>query len=212
MSDALADLLMTAAASPPQESAADETADRILDAAVQEAAAVGTERMRVEDVVRRSGLARMTVYRRFPKRDDLVRALITRETQRFLATIAAAIEASPQQDDQGVEVFIAAVRFSRTHPMLRRLGDTGRGALMEALAVNDATMLTMGSQFLAARMLATSPKASPQVVRWAADVLARLFVTYVALPPTDPDPANEEELRAFARAVLYPLAEAAVRA
>ncbi|PTL58567.1 TetR/AcrR family transcriptional regulator [Paraconexibacter algicola] len=203
--DPIAALLATAA------EPLDATADRILDAAVLEAAAVGLQRMRVEDVVRRSGLGRMTVYRRFARRDDLVRALVARETQRFLAATAAAIEAAPRPEEEGVEAFLAGVRFSRTHPMLRRLAETGPGAAMDALAADDGAMLRMGAGFIAQRMLAGSPDASPREVGWVADLLARLYVTYVAVPPTDPDPADEDQLRAYARTVLVPLVEGVVR-
>ena len=40
-----------------------------------------------------------------------------------------------------------------------------------------------------------------------ADVYARLFVTYVAFPPTDPDPHDDKALRTFAEAMLVPLLE-----
>ena len=66
------------------DEAADRTSQRILDAALTEAAAVGLQRITVEDVVRRAGVSRMTAYRRYPRRDDLVEALVRRETQRFL--------------------------------------------------------------------------------------------------------------------------------
>ena len=49
------------------DEAADRTSQRILDAAVTEAAAVGLQRITVEDVVRRAGVSRMTAYRRYPR-------------------------------------------------------------------------------------------------------------------------------------------------
>ena len=74
------------------DEAADRTSQRILDAALTEAAAVGLQRITVEDVVRRAGVSRMTAYRRYPRRDDLVEALVRRETQRFLGAVADAID------------------------------------------------------------------------------------------------------------------------
>ena len=41
--------------------------------------------------------------------------------------------------------------------------------------------------------------------RWIADVWARLFLTYAAVPPTDPDFASDRELRRFAQEVLAPM-------
>ena len=41
-------------------------------------------------------------------------------------------------------------------------------------------------------------------------MVARLFVTYVGVPPTDPDPRDDEALEAFARETLVPLIALAV--
>ena len=104
------------------DEAADRTSQRILDAALTEAAAVGLQRITVEDVVRRAGVSRMTAYRRYPRRDDLVEALVRRETQRFLAAVADAIDSVEDPNEGVAEAFIAAVSFAREHPMLRRAG------------------------------------------------------------------------------------------
>ena len=89
------------------DEAADRTSQRILDAALTEAAAVGLQRITVEDVVRRAGVSRMTAYRRYPRRDDLVEALVRRETQRFLAAVADAIESVEDPNEGVAEAFIA---------------------------------------------------------------------------------------------------------
>ena len=97
-----------AATKDPSEDTEDRASRRLLDAALQEAAIVGLQRITVEDVVRRAGVSRMTAYRRYPRRDDLVAALAGRETRRFLAVVADAIEACPDPHDGVVEAFIAA--------------------------------------------------------------------------------------------------------
>ena len=102
------------------DDAADRTSQRILDAALKEAAAVGLQRITVEDVVRRAGISRMTAYRRYPRRDDLVEVLVRRETQRFLCAVSDAIESVEDFEEGVAEAFIAAVSFAREHPILRR--------------------------------------------------------------------------------------------
>ena len=62
----------------------------------------------------------MTAYRRYPRRDDLVEALVRRETQRFLGAVADAIESVEDPEEGVAEAFIAAVSFAREHPILRR--------------------------------------------------------------------------------------------
>jgi TetR/AcrR family transcriptional repressor of uid operon len=145
----------------------DRTSQRILDAAVGEAAAVGLQRITVEDVVRRAGVSRMTVYRRYPRRDDLVEALVRRETQRFLAAVADAIDTVADPHEGVAEAFIANYIHGE------------------------------------------APGTPTQQVRWVADVFARLFLTYISMPPTDPNFGDEAELRRFAHEVLTPMVERA---
>ncbi|MDT5017549.1 MAG: hypothetical protein QOD39_3709 [Mycobacterium sp.] len=187
------------------DEAADRTSARILDAALQEAAAVGLQRITVEDVVRRAGVSRMTAYRRYPRRDDLVEALVRRETQRFLAAVADAIDAAEDPHEGVAEAFIAAVRFAREHPMLRRAG-----ALEPAPIADSVELLTMGSAFIANYVHGEAPGKPSQRVRWVADVFARLFSTYIAIPPADPNFSDDAELRRFAHEVLTPMVERAV--
>ncbi len=189
----------------------DPTRTQILDAAVEEATRVGLERVTVEQVVRTAGLGRMTVYRRFPRRDDLVEALVVREGERFLAAVAAGLEGEVEPPDRLAGGFVAAMRFVRDHPMLKRLAHADPGSVTATVAANDALLLRMGSEFIVGSILGEHPDAQTRSAQRVADLFARLFLTYVALPPSDPDPYDDEALHAFGRDVLAPLAEAALR-
>lgn len=178
----------------------DRTSHRILDAALTEASSVGLQRLTVEDVVRRAGVSRMTAYRRYPRRDDLVAALVRRETQRFLGAVADAIETVADPHEGVAAAFVAAVRFAREHPMLRRVGDGDSTSIAEW-----AELIDMGAAFIANYVHGDDPGAPKREVRWVADVFARLFLTYVALPPRDPDFGDDAELRRFANDVLAPM-------
>jgi TetR/AcrR family transcriptional regulator, repressor for uid operon len=183
----------------------DHTSQRILDAARSEAAAVGLRRITVEDVVRRAGVSRMTAYRRYPRRDDLVAALVRRETQRFLGAVADAIDSVEDPREGVAEAFIAAVSFAREHPVLRR------AAQNEPAPIADSEeLLKMGSAFIANYIHGDEPGNPQQQVRWVADVFARLFFTYISMPPADPDFGDDAELRRFAHEVLTPMVERAV--
>lgn len=191
---------------------ADGTRDRILDAALNEAAAVGLDRLTVEDVVRRSRLGRMTVYRRFPRRDDLVRGLQLREISRFLNAVAAAIDNAATPRDGVSEAFVAAVTFAQRHPLLRRIALTDPGTPLEAVAANDHEILSIGAAFIAREIHGEAPGEPSQQVRWVADTFARLFITYLGVPPTEPDASSEAQLRLFAGEVLTPMVNHALRA
>jgi len=188
------------------EPGADRTAERILDAAVAEAGAAGLGRFTVEDVVRRAGVGRMTAYRRFPRRDDLVQALVTRETQRFLAAVSAGIEGAADPRDGVAEAFVAAVCFARDHPMLRRVRVADAGPFAAQLTARDAALLETGVAFIARQIHGKRPGSPSRQVRWVAEAFARLFLSYVAIPPADPDLGSDAQLRRFAHEVLTPMA------
>src|SRR3954471_16034786 len=65
--------------------------ERILDAAAEQVEHFGVRRFTLDDVARRLGISRVTIYRYFPKRDALVEAVVLRELQRFLRAIDAAV-------------------------------------------------------------------------------------------------------------------------
>lgn len=185
------------------DDSSDRTSQRLLDAALKEAASVGLHRITVEEVVRKAGVSRMTAYRRYPRRDDLVAALVRRETQRFLAAVADAVDGTVDPDRAGEGVanaFIAAVTFAREHPILRRAPHTDPAPPAES-----ADLIDMGSAFIANYIHGEAPGTPAQPVRWVADVFARLFFTYLSMPPSDPDFGDDRELRRFADAVLTPM-------
>jgi AcrR family transcriptional regulator len=187
------------------DEAADRTSQRILDAALTEAAAVGLQRITVEDVVRRAGVARMTAYRRYPRRDDLVEALVRRETQRFLGAVADAIERVDDPQEGVAEAFVAAVSFAREHPILRRAAKSEPAPIADS-----AELVRRGSAFIANYIHREAAGRPSQRVRWVADVFARLFFTYLSMPPTEPDFGDDAELRRFAHEVLTPMVERSV--
>lgn len=201
----LIEVVGAASAGGRVDEAVDRTSQRILNAALSEAAGVGLQRITVEDVVRRAGVSRMTAYRRYPRRDDLVEALVRRETQRFLGAVADAIENVEDAEEGVAEAFIAAVSFAREHPILRRAGHSDPAPIADSVE-----LVKMGTAFIASYIHGDGSGAPSQRVRWVADVFARLFFTYISMPPADPDFGDDAELRKFAHEVLTPMAQRAV--
>src|SRR5271166_5880932 len=62
----------------------DEITARILRAAIEQAELVGMRRSTMDDVARRSGVGRATLYRRFPTKAALNEAIVLSEVRRFL--------------------------------------------------------------------------------------------------------------------------------
>jgi AcrR family transcriptional regulator len=72
----------------PQDSALD---DAIVRAALEMLAEVGYERLSIEEVARRAGTAKTSVYRRWPTKE----ALTLEAVRRYLATIAGTLRGAP---------------------------------------------------------------------------------------------------------------------
>ena len=103
----------------------DASTEAILDAALTEFDQHGIRRVALDDVARRAGVSRTTIYRRFANRDDLVAAVMDRENARLFADIAADIAAESAGTRPAanlyVEAFAAALLRSRNHRLLNRM-------------------------------------------------------------------------------------------
>lgn len=187
-----------AAAAPPSD--AD---DRILDAALAEFAAYGTARATMEDVGRRAGVSRITVFRRFGSKDALVERLLRRELERFLAAVERRFDAVHDPAERIVEAFVACVRAGAEHPLVARMARVEAGVAFERLFRGDPAPVDLGRAFVARHLRADLPRKRADAV---ADVLVRLAATYVFFASPQLDPADERSVRAFARRALVPIA------
>ncbi|MDX6346860.1 MAG: hypothetical protein QOF84_1650, partial [Streptomyces sp.] len=71
----------------------DEITDRILDAALSEFRDAGMKRSSLDSLAEQLGIDRMTVSQRFESMDALARAVMLRETRRYLKGVGLAITA-----------------------------------------------------------------------------------------------------------------------
>lgn len=184
----------------------DAVAEQILDATVEQLALSGFQRLALEDVARRAGIARVTLYRRFGSRDALLEAMAVRETQRFLEALAtAAVEQGPLED-RGVEAFVVGLRFMRAHPVARRAIDAEREAIIEYLEADGAHLLTMSRDFVAGALRAEglAGRHAPEL----AETLVRIFVSFLLVPTSVIDLDDERATRAYARRCIVPLLSA----
>lgn len=99
----------------------DAATEAILDAALVEFDQHGIRKVALDDVARRAGVSRTTIYRRFANRDDLVAAVMDRENARLFADIADELKTSRPQSNYHVEAFTAAIVRSRRHRVLHRI-------------------------------------------------------------------------------------------
>jgi len=184
------------------ESATDE---RIVDATVVEVAAQGARGATIDDIAARAGVGRVTVFRRFGSKDALVRRMVLRELERFLADVQRATASLDDPADRVVAAFLACLRAGREHPLAARVVRDDPGGVFVALTRGAPSALDLGVAFIAAQVTEIQRETgrvagAPDEV---ADVLVRLALTYVLVPGTAG--ADEDTARAFARRVLVPI-------
>ena len=111
---------------PGGAGAQDEMTGRILDAALAEFTEFGLRRVSADDVARRAGISRATLYRRFPGgKSQLIQQVMARDMRRFLSEVDAAVSALPYLTTEAGPLITAAASY---------LGDRYRRAQADGLA------------------------------------------------------------------------------
>jgi AcrR family transcriptional regulator len=191
--------------SPPD----DATSERVLDAALALAAASGLRHLSMDEVARRAGVGRMTVYRRFGSRGALVEALAVRECRRCLEQMDAAAAPDAPVADQVAEGFVAALRIAREHPLLNRLARVEPESVLAALTADGGAVFAGARGFVAARLRAAQEAGvlGSVAVDEAAEVLVRLAFSFVLIQESALPLDDDDAVRATARRVVAPILE-----
>ncbi|MEO3824809.1 helix-turn-helix domain-containing protein [Actinomadura sp. B10D3] len=171
---------------------------RILDAALAEFESYGLRRVSVEDVAKRAGVARTTIYRRFAGKDQLLQAVILRECRRFLLAIAEATDDLPTPEDAVVEGFVAGLRSARAHPLLARVLESEPEAFLPQLSMNGGAVMLAARDILADRLRRARPGDAGDHDT-VAEVLLRVAVSLLLVPGGGLALDDEDAIRRFAR-------------
>jgi AcrR family transcriptional regulator len=192
---------------PSVETADDAMGERILDAALALAAASGLRHLTMDDVARRAGVGRMTVYRRFGDRAGLVDALAVRECRRCLATISGALDPASAAPERLASLFVATLKVIREHPLLERLARAQPEALLAELTRDDSAVFRLVRDFLLSLIREGKATGELSVADPAAlaEVFLRLGASFVLMPQSVIALDDEKATLEVARTLLAPL-------
>src|SRR5271166_3634450 len=87
--------------------------EEVLDAALAQFEDLGIRRSTIEDIARRAGIDRVTVYRRVGSKDDLTQTVIAREVRRLIEEVMAASASLPTFEERIVVGFTTAIQHVR---------------------------------------------------------------------------------------------------
>ncbi len=153
--------------------------DRVAAAALDEFAEHGIRRTSMEDVARRAGVSRMTVFRRFASKQRLIEVVIAREVHRGMQELDLLWEGAETLEDRLVAGFEFAGRYVRGHPLFDRLLRSEPEVLLPPLTLDGGPVLKLYRSLIANRLQAevNAGRAATTDLDCAAEVIARLAIS-----------------------------------
>jgi AcrR family transcriptional regulator len=162
------------------------TEDRILDATMAVLARRG-RRLSMTDVASAAGVSRMTLYRYYSTKAELLAALARHEQRRFDDRLGEALDeplGAPQRVDAVLRAIVSFQREAVTHAVV----EAEPGFIIEwmrrSLPVQRATLERLIGESLGAAPAVRAGNATPADV---ADLILRVAMSHFLLPHTDPD-------------------------
>jgi AcrR family transcriptional regulator len=190
---------------------ADPVSTAILDAAVIEFERHGFRRVALDDVARRAKVSRMTIYRRFAGRDELVTAVIDRENAVLFSDIASELKNAGPQSNYYVEAFTSAIMRLRRHRVLNRMITEEPALTMQLAHRHYPAVLERMADAL--RVIFPAGFAE-RIGAEAVDELAETILRYAAmalLVPSARPLTTVDDIRAFATSHFLPSLPTALR-
>jgi AcrR family transcriptional regulator len=188
------------------------TTEAILDAAVVEFEQHGFRRVALDDVARRAGISRTTIYRRFRNKDELIAAVIERENVTLFADIATELKRAGPQSNYYVEAFTLAILRFRKHRVLDRMIRDEPALVLELAGRHyGAAIVRMGEALRVIFPAGFAERIGENAVNEFADTILRYAAMVLLLPSAQPL-EGPDDIRTFATRHFLPSLPAALRA
>ena len=188
-----------------------DAGETILDAALVELERHGFRKVALDDVARRAGVSRTTIYRRFANRDELVGAVIERENVALFADIAAELKEAKPQANYYVEAFTLSIMRFRRHRVLNQMIVDDPALAQEMLHRHyGAAVERMATALRVIFPDGFAERIGAPAVNDLADTILRYAAMVLLLPSVQPL-QTAEDVRTFATRHFLPSLPAALR-
>lgn len=189
----------------------DPTSDRILDAAMETMLNFGIRRTTMEGIAKRAGVSHMTVYRRWPSKNDLLLAVVMRESQKVFRAVDEDVAQLRTFDDKLVAGFTGIYWYVHTHPLLGRTLDTDPESVLPTLTTGAGPALEMATDYLCAHITKACQEQDITVVDpyGLAEIFVRLTHSLLITPRSRDQLTTKEKAEEYARRYILPIAQVA---
>jgi AcrR family transcriptional regulator len=186
----------------------DEITTRVLDSAYEQFCRMGIRRSTMEDVAKRAGVSRITVYRRFATKDALVEQVIRREFRRYFDQFLVDIEQARTLADRVVLGFVSSLQAIRRNPLIGGLMDVEPDVLVPSMIGDEGRTLATVQRFVAGQLRREQHAgnlATEVDVELVAEMMARVSASFLLVPSHVVDIDDDAQLRALAWQFLVPM-------
>ncbi|WP_461424109.1 TetR/AcrR family transcriptional regulator [Ketobacter sp.] len=184
----------------------DATNQRILDSARSLYIEFGLRRTTMEDVAKRAGMGRATLYRRFSEKDQLFKAVILRDLQRHIVIIEKEIAQVPSALDGLLEAFIRFSMLVHSNELLQRLLKSEPDHVLPYLTTDFEIIMTFACQYLSMQIDRGQQLGHIRQVPllMLSEMIMRLTQSLMLSPKGVIYPGDEASLRTFTETYLRP--------
>ncbi|MFD0901523.1 TetR/AcrR family transcriptional regulator [Actinomadura sediminis] len=186
----------------------DETRARVLDAAYEQFSRMGVQRSTMEDVARRAGVSRITVYRRFATKDALVEQVVRRELRRYFDRFLIDIQRAETAADRVVLGFVSSLRAIQRNPLIGGLIVAEPDWLVPSMVSDGGRTLAVVRRFVAGQLRREQRAGNVPDgldVDLVAEMMVRVSASFLAIPSLVIDLDDDEQLAMVARRFLVPM-------
>ncbi|HSV39997.1 MAG TPA: helix-turn-helix domain-containing protein [Nocardioidaceae bacterium] len=186
----------------------DDANSGLLDAAYELFCRYGIQRTTMDDVARRAGLSRITVYRRVSSKEALVEQVMLRQFRGHAAQFLVEVARADTLADRLVVGFISSLRAIRSDPLIEGLLSADPQTVAPSVMGEHGSTLTVVAQFLAGQLRREQDAgtiASTVDVDLVAELMVRISTSFLLTPSSLVDLDDDAQLEDIARCYLAPM-------
>lgn len=186
----------------------DEPHANVLDAAFELFCRQGIQRTTMDDVARRAGLSRITVYRRVSSKEALVELVMLREFRRYFDQFLLDVGAADTVADRVVAGFVGSLRAIRRNPLIEGVMTNDPDLLVPSVLGEGGTTMRVVSRFLAGQLRReqrAGTVAEDVDVTLVAELMVRISSSFLLTPSEHVDLDDDSQVADVARRYLVPM-------
>ncbi len=186
----------------------DRSRAKLLDAARDLFSRYGIQRTSMEEVAKRAGLSRITIYRKFDTKDALVEQVLIREFRTYFSQFLEDVRGADSVAERLVIGFVSSLRSIGRDSIIGRLLDAEPEMVVGSIIGDGSEVFDIVREFVAGQLRreqAAGTIADTLDAELVAEMLVRVSASFLTVPSQIVDLDDDEQLAAIARQFLVPM-------